>query len=259
MSRFLRRAQVSDLAWDLALLAILLAIGDAIAGLVAGIGYRIDLWDYRDGIGALQYVFWLAVATCAGSIVAFVLGLIYRRPGAIACGFLAILIAGATAYVPWSLRQAAQRVPPIHDITTDTDNPPLFVRLAHARKKTDHPTAYDGPEVAAMQKKGYPDLGPILVKAPMAKVFDESKVILVSMGMNVVDAEPIQGRIEATDTSLLFGFEDDLVVRLVQQADGTVRVDVRSKSRVGRSDFGINAHRIRAFIQSLQKHLSPAA
>ena len=77
--------------------------------------------------------------------------------------------------------------------------------------------------------------------------------------MNVVDAEPIQGRIEATDTSLLFGFEDDLVVRLVQQADGTVRVDVRSKSRVGRSDFGINAHRIRAFIKSLQKHLSPAA
>ena len=259
MSRFLRRAQVSDLAWDLALLAILLAIGDAIAGLVAGIGYRIDLWDYRDGIGALQYVFWLAVATCAGSIVAFVLGLLYRRPGAIACGFLAILIAGATAYVPWSLRQAAQRVPPIHDITTDTDNPPLFVRLAHARKKTDHPTAYDGPEVAAMQKTGYPDLGPILVKAPMAKVFDESKVILVSMGMNVVDAEPIQGRIEATDTSLLFGFEDDLGVRLVQQADGTVRVDVRSKSRVGRSDFGINAHRIRAFIKSLQKHLSPAA
>ncbi len=259
MSRFLRRAQVSDLAWDLALLAILLAIGNGIAGLLAGIGYRIDLWDYRDGIGALQYVFWLAVATCAGSIVAFVLGLIYRRPGAIACGFLAILIAGATAYVPWSLRQAAQRVPPIHDITTDTDNPPLFVRLAHARKKTDHPTAYDGPEVAAMQKKGYPDLGPILVKAPMAKVFDESKVILVSMGMNVVDAEPIQGRIEATDTSLLFGFEDDLVVRLVQQADGTVRVDVRSKSRVGRSDFGINAHRIRAFTKVLQKRLAPAA
>lgn len=259
MSRFLRRAQVSDLAWDLALLAILLAIGNGIAGLLAGIGYRIDLWDYRDGIGALQYVFWLAVATCAGSIVAFVLGLIYRRPGAIACGFLAILIAGATAYVPWSLRQAAQRVPPIHDITTDTDNPPLFVRVAHARKKTDHPTAYDGPEVAAMQKKGYPDLGPILVKAPMAKVFDESKVILVSMGMNVVDAEPIQGRIEATDTSLLFGFEDDLVVRLVQQADGTVRVDVRSKSRVGRSDFGINAHRIRAFTKVLQKRLAPAA
>ena len=92
----------------------------------------------------------------------------------------------------------------------------------------------------------------------MAKVFDESKVILVSMGMNVVDAEPIQGRIEATDTSLLFGFEDDLVARIVQQADGTVRVDVRSKSRVGRSDLGINAHRIRVFTKSLQKRLSPA-
>lgn len=258
MSRFLRRARVSDLAWDLALLAIILAIGNAIAGLMAGIGYRIDLWGYRDGIGALPYVFWLAVAICAGSVVAFVLGLIYRRPGAIACGLLAILIAGATAYVPWSLRQAAQRVPPIHDITTDTDNPPLFVRLAHARKPTDHPTTYDGPEVAAMQKKGYPDLGPLVVKAPLAKVFDESRIILTSMGMNIVDAEPIQGRIEATDTSLLFGFEDDLVVRIVQQTDGTVRVDARSKSRVGRSDLGINAHRIRVFTKSLQKHLSPA-
>lgn len=258
MSRFLRRAQVSDLAWDLALLAIILAIGTAIAGVSAGIGYRLDLWDYRDGLGALRYVFWLAVATCAGSAVAFVLGLMYRRPGAIACGLLALLIAGATAYVPWSLRQTAQRVPPIHDITTDTDNPPLFVRLANARKKTDHPTAYDGPEAAAMQKKGYPDIGPILVKAPAAKVFDESRAILASMGMKVVDAEPIQGRIEATDTSLLFGFEDDLVVRIVPGTDGTVRVDVRSKSRVGRSDLGINAHRIRVFTKALQKHLAPA-
>lgn len=259
MTKFLRRARISDFAWDLALLSLILSIGDAIAGLMAGIGYRIDLWGYRDGIGALPYVFWLAVAICGTSLASFVLGLMYRRPGAITCGLLALLIAGATAYVPWSLRQTIQRVPPIHDITTDFDNPPAFVRLANARKKTDHPTAYDGPEVAALQKKGYPDIGPILVKAPVAKVFEESKVILAGMGMNVVDAEPIQGRIEATDTSLLFGFEDDMVVRIVPQADGAVRVDLRSKSRVGRSDLGINAHRIRVFTKALQKRLAPGA
>jgi uncharacterized protein (DUF1499 family) len=256
MTRFLRRARMSDLAWDLALLAILLAIGDAIAGLFAGIGYRIDLWDYRDGIGALRYVFWLAAAICAGSVVAFVLGLMYRRPGAIACGLLALAIAGGTAYVPWSLRQAALRVPPIHDISTDTDNPPAYVHVASTRKKTDHPVAYDGPETAALQKKGYPDIVPIVLKAPPGKVFEESKNILAGMGMQVIDAEPIQGRIEATDTSLLFGFEDDLVVRIVALPDGVTRVDVRSKSRVGRSDLGINANRIRLFSAALKKKLS---
>ena len=259
MTKFLRRARVSDLAWDLALLALILAIGDAIAGLLAGLGYRIDLWSYRDGIGALPYVFWLAVAISAGSFVASVLGLMYRRPGAIVCGVLALLIAGVTAYVPWSLRQTAQRVPPIHDISTDTDNPPSFVRLVAARKPTDHPTTYDGPEVAALQKKGYPDIMPIVLKASASRVFEESKTVLARMGMKIVDAEPIQGRIEATDTSLLFGFEDDLVVRIVPAADGTVRVDVRSKSRVGRSDLGINAHRIGTFTKTLQKRLAPAA
>ncbi len=256
MTRFLRRARVSDLAWDLALLALILAIGDAIAGLFAGIGYRIDLWDYRNGIGALRYVFWLAVAICVGSLAAFVLGLVYRRPGAIACGLIALMIAGITAFIPWNLRQAAQRVPPIHEISTDTDNPPAYVRIATMRKKTDHPTSYDGPEVAALQKKGYPDIGPILLKAPPAKVFEESKLILAGMDMKIVDAEPIQGRIEATDQSLLFGFEDDVVVRIVAAADGTTRVDVRSKSRVGRSDLGINANRVRAFTAALKKKLA---
>jgi uncharacterized protein (DUF1499 family) len=147
------------------------------------------------------------------------------------------------------------RVPPIHDISTDTDNPPAFVHIAAMRKKTDHTVAYDGPAVAALQKNGYPDIVPIVLKAPPEKVFEESKNILAGMGMQVIDAEPIQGRIEATDTSLLFGFEDDLVVRIVTLPDGVTRVDVRSKSRVGRSDLGINAHRVRAFSAALKKRL----
>jgi uncharacterized protein (DUF1499 family) len=259
MTKFLRRAQVSDLAWDLALLAITLAIGDAIAGVFAGIGYRLELWDYRNGIGALPYVFWLAVAICAGSVVAFVLGLVYSRPGAIACGGLALLIAGLTAYVPWNLRETLLRVPPIHDISTDTDNPPLYVHVTGLRKKGDHPISYDGPEVAAQQKKGYPDIRTLVLPAPAAKVFDEAKVAVASMGLELVDADPIQGRIEATDTSLLFGFGDDFVVRIIARPDGTTVVDARSKSRVGRSDLGINANRIRAFSKTLQKRLAPPA
>ncbi len=255
MTKFLRRAKMSDAAWDLALLAIMLAIGDAIAGVFAGIGYRLELWDYRDGIGALRYVFWLAVAICVGSLVALAGGLYYRRPGAIACGSIALLIAATTAYVPWNLREQLGRVPPIHDISTDTANPPQYVHAATTRKKGEHPVAYDGPEVAAQQKKAFPDIQPLVVKAPAFKVFRVAESVLAGMGLEIVEADPAQGRIEAVDRSLLFGFGDDIVVRIASGPDGNSVVDVRSKSRVGRSDFGVNATRIRVFTRTLAKQL----
>jgi uncharacterized protein (DUF1499 family) len=251
-----RKHPAGNAAWLTAQLCLAIAVADAIAGLFAGIGYRLDLWGYRDGIGALPYVFWLAAGTAVVSALAVVVGMMAGRRGAIVVGLLALLIAGITAYIPWSLRQMARSVPAIHDISTDTENPPQFLRIIGMRKKTDHPVTYDGPEAAALQKKGYPDIAPILLKTPAEKVFDSARQVLLAMGMEVVEAEPIQGRIEATDRSLLFGFEDDLVVRIVPGADGTTRVDVRSKSRVGRSDLGINAHRVREFTNALRRKVS---
>ena len=245
----------SNLAWSAAVLALILALTDAIAGLFAGIGYRLGLWDYRDGIGALPYVFWVAVATVAISVLAFIAGLALGRRGAMVLGAIAFFISAITAYIPWNLRQIVRTVPPIHDITTDFDNPPQYVRIGPLRKKTDHPVSYAGPEAAAHQKKAYPDIGPIVLKAPADKVFEASKVVLQAMGMEIIDAEPIQGRIEATDGSLLFGFEDDMVLRIVPNSDGTTRVDVRSKSRVGRSDLGINATRVREFTNALRRRV----
>lgn len=246
-------SRVANAAWATALLCLVLAIGDAIAGLFAGIGYRLDLWDYRDGIGALMYVFWLAAGTAALASLATILGATTGRTGAIATGLIALLIAGITAYIPWSLRQTVRRVPPIHDISTDTVNPPRFVRVAGLRKKTDHPVTYDGPEVAAMQKKAYPDIQPILLNAPADKVLEASHSVLLGMGLQVLDVDPSERRIEATDTSLLFGFGDDVAVRILEESGGITRVDVRSKSRVGRSDIGINAGRIRLFTTTLRK------
>lgn len=251
-----RNGRIANAAWATALLCLVLAIADAIAGLFAGIGYRLDLWDYRDGIGALRYVFWLAAGTAVLASLAAILGAITGRTGAIATGLIALLIAGITAYIPWSLRQTVRRVPPIHDISTDTVNPPHFLRVAGLRKKTDHPVAYDGPEVAALQKKGYPDIQPIMLKVPADKVFETAKSVLLGMGLTLLDADPAQRRLEATDTSLLFGFEDDFVVRILEEPGGFTRVDVRSKSRVGRSDLGINAGRIRLFTTTLRKKLN---
>lgn len=251
-----RPSGVSNAAWALAVLCLVLAIGDAIAGLFSGIGYRLDLWSYRNGLGALRYVFWLATVTAALAALATILGASTGRTGAVVVGGIAMVIAGITAYIPWNLRQIVNSVPPIHDISTDLENPPQFVRVATLRKTSDHSVAYAGPEAAALQKKGYPDIAPIVLRAPPDKVFETAKAVLASMALQIVDADPAQGRLEATDTSFLFGFEDDIVVRIVAGADGTSRVDVRSKSRVGRSDLGINAGRIRVFTTTLRKKLA---
>jgi uncharacterized protein (DUF1499 family) len=70
------------------------------------------------------------------------------------------------------------------------------------------------------------------------------------MGWEIVDAQPREGRIEATATTFWFGFKDDVVVRITPLAAGS-RIDVRSKSRVGRGDTGTNAQRVRAYLKRL--------
>jgi len=79
--------------------------------------------------------------------------------------------------------------------------------------------------------------------------------VVTEMGWEVVDANLDDGRVEATDTTRWFGFKDDVVIRLESGlADSTV-LDMRSKSRVGRSDIGVNANRIRTFTAALNEKL----
>lgn len=79
-------------------------------------------------------------------------------------------------------------------------------------------------------------------------------MVVQELGWELVDSDIVSGRIEATDTTRWFGFKDDVVIRISQEATGSV-IDVRSKSRVGRSDVGVNAKRIETFLDRLQKRL----
>jgi uncharacterized protein (DUF1499 family) len=80
-----------------------------------------------------------------------------------------------------------------------------------------------------------------------------------SLGWQVIDANEKEGRIEATDTTFWFGFKDDIVVRITPTAGGS-RIDVRSVSRVGRSDLGTNAKRVRGYLKKIQQlEKNPAA
>lgn len=234
--------RVAQLGFVLALLVVLAAV-------CSGFGYQLGLWHFRTGFMILRWAFFGALAAAALSL----LGLLITGFGrsVLPLGIAGLVVALAFAYVPWQWKQTADSLPYIHDITTDTDNPPEFVAAATLRKEGDHPITYDGPETAIQQKEGYPDLAPLITQAPKDKVFDAAKATLVAMGLKLSDADPATGRIEATQKSFWYGFTDDVVVRVAQTPEGT-QVDVRSKSRVGRSDLGQNAKRIRTFLAKLK-------
>ncbi|MEO8164243.1 MAG: DUF1499 domain-containing protein [Betaproteobacteria bacterium] len=230
------------------------AILSAAAMVLSGLGYRLDLYHFRIGFTIMRWAFWFALTGAILSLAGLVMTA--GKPGRILiAALIGIAIGAGTAYVPWSLKQTVEALPFIHDISTDTTNPPEFIAAARLRKPTDHPLTYDGQEVADLQHKAYPDLVSLMTGAPSDKVFEAAKAAIASMGMQLVEAAPAQGRIEATQTSLLYGFTDDMVVRITPVAEGT-KIDVRSKSRVGRSDVGQNAKRIRTFLHKMTANLS---
>jgi uncharacterized protein (DUF1499 family) len=241
------------LARRIALAGLILALICAALAIGSGLGYRLGLWHFRTGFAILRYAFYGAFAAAAISLVGLILSG-GRRPGIIFMGLLGLIVAAITAYMPWTYNRTVQSVPRIHDITTDIANAPKFVAAAKLRKPDDHPVDYEGAEIGAEQREAYPDIAPLTTKAPKDKTFEAARQALSSMGLEIVDASPGEGRIEAVDTTLLYGFKDDVVVRVQESAEGT-RVDVRSMSRVGKSDLGMNAKRIRTFLARLRAGL----
>jgi len=146
-------------------------------------------------------------------------------------------------------------VPPIHDITTNIDNPPPFVAIVPLRASAPNPPEYLGGETAELQREFYPDVMSQVYVQPPEDVFTAVTEVVVDMGWELVDANVADGRIEATDTTAWFGFKDDIVIRLDAGLANSTVMDVRSKSRIGRSDIGVNARRIRAFIAALNEKL----
>jgi uncharacterized protein (DUF1499 family) len=232
-----------ELAIAVAAIAILLLI-------FSGLGTRIGLWNFRFGIGMLR---WAAYFGIAGAVLALIALVVTRPRGTGLVALLVMLVLAATAFVlPWRMAQRAKSVPPIHDITTDTQDPPEFVAVLplRARAGAENPATYGGDSVAALQRQGYPDIHPLHLDVPPAAAFARALETLTAMGLDTVATDSAAGRIEATATTKWFGFHDDVVVRVRPDSTGS-RVDVRSESRVGRSDIGTNAARVRAFLSRL--------
>ncbi len=142
--------------------------------------------------------------------------------------------------------------PPIHDITTDFDDPPAFVAAVPVREAAGaaNPPGYDAVENRALQAAAYPDVTTIELAVPVAQAFSRAEAAARAMGWEILATDAAEGRIEATATTGWIGFKDDVVIRIRPGGPGAL-VDVRSKSRVGKGDAGLNAKRIRAFRERL--------
>lgn len=241
-------AALAPLAW----LVLLLAVGAALAGAASGFGNRWGLWDFRTGFSILRSAAYFGLATAAGGALLLIVALVVRRWRSVPPLVVAIALGGVTVAVPWLHLREAQRLPPIHDITTDTLNPPRFVDILPLRRDAPNSAEYGGDTVAGLQMGAYDDIGPITYQLPPQEVFPRVLAIVKDLGWTVVAAVPDAGRIEATDRTFWFGFVDDIVVRVRPDAAGS-RVDIRSASRVGTSDLGTNARRIRAFLDAVVK------
>jgi uncharacterized protein (DUF1499 family) len=227
-----------------ALSGLVLGVGSIAALAASAIGYRLGWWQV---VTALSISEW-AVYVAALGLVVSVIGAVLSRPRARRRGFLLSLI-GIVASLPvvvmaMQWEYAARTYPAINDISTDIEDPPVFWDMPN-------PTVHPGAATAALQRAAYPDLVPLNLSVAPERAYALAKALTKDKGWEIIADEPKEGRIEAVDRSLLYGFKDEIVIRIVA-SDGGARVDLRSRSRIGRIDRGVNAKRIRDFLSALK-------
>ena len=240
----------SSRAGTLLLVAALCAL---VAVVVMVSGARMGLWEPIVGFGYVRnYLNPIGYAVTGSGLA----GLIYLAvkgdraeilKAAIACliglGMLAPMLM-ATVNPPVSF-------PPIHDVTTDTANPPQFLVLDDNRPGARNSLVYGGEEIAVQQLAAFPDIAPILSDLSPTEAFARSLEIAKTMGWEIVVKDSDALRYEATARTPIYGFVDDVVVTVTPVGESS-RIDIRSVSRVGRGDRGVNAARIRAFTGAFQ-------
>jgi|AntRauTorcE11898_2_1112593.scaffolds.fasta_scaffold12045_4 hypothetical protein len=227
-------------------------IGGVVAALLlimGPVGYRLGVLDVQ---GAVLMAPGMATALAAitllfalvGMILTLTRGLVAERAPVLFGGVLALAI-----LINMGMQFArSQSVPPIHDITTNPADPPRFDALVEIRGAGANSLDYNADALAEATREAYPFLRSIDSELAPSAAFDRAEVLVAEFGWKQAAADRQAGRIEATDTTAMYGFKDDVVIRIRPRGEGSL-IDLRSVSRVGQSDLGANAARIQAFME----------
>lgn len=187
----------------------------------SGLGARFGLWHFSTGFRLMAWAAYLGLAAAGAAIVMFFFARL--RTGGLAILLCGVLVGAMVAAVPLGLRKRASAAPLINEVTTELE------------------------KASPLQLKGYPDIRPLIVDAPPGGAFVTAKAAAQEMGWEVTREDPQAGTLSAVATTFWFGFKDDIEIRVTPHANGS-RIDLRSKSRVGKGDAGANAKRIRAYM-----------
>jgi len=226
------------------LIAILLVV-------LPGPLYKYNVLELGPAFTALRWGVYVGIAT----LVLFLVQIIFLRKNINwAIAGVSVLMAVVAIALPVSIMSKAKTVPPIHDISTDLSTPPKFIAIAPIRANAPNPVEYSGEETAQQQREAYPQLVTQKYTQNTDAVFGVALATVKDFGWTLVNADKSQGIIEATDSTAWFGFKDDVVIRITSEDNHTL-LDVRSKSRVGRSDLGKNAERINLLIEHINETL----
>lgn len=244
--------------------------------LIAALGTKFGLLSMRFGFGKMTYAWskYLLMVLAIAGLLSLLLALVIKPRKGFGVAGLAIALAVLAMVYGASISKKAQSLPFIHDITTDTQNVPRFTKailserakvervntVDYAGKKA--PTSEkdaDGKPVMMLvsalqsQAEAYADIRPLILEDDTAVVFGQAKAAVAQMGWKLQSENVDTGIIEATDTTFWYGFKDDVVIRISPSEGGGSVVDVRSISRIGGSDLGVNAARIRKFLDVMRK------
>ena len=236
-------------------------LGALISGLVSAVGTGWGFWEYTSGLKGVAGAFLLGLgALLLGAVQGWRLRKAVNPPPR-ARRWVGMGV--ALAYVVWvgTFLMAALTVPAIHDVSTDLADPPAFQTLALRADNLDNVPGADDADMrgltplqrwAVVHQKAYGDIRSVRSNEPVPMVIAKAERIAKARGWDVAISLPEEGRFEATETSAFFQFKDDVVLRVrpSETGEGSI-VDMRSVSRVGGSDLGMNAKRVRAFLADL--------
>lgn len=217
-------------------------------------GIRVGLLAPLSGFLIIKITVIASIFLCILSVIG--LSCHRRRHKASITRFYVICILISLGYSAFwiTFHYQKKQLPLLSDIVTNVDKPLMFIRVVNLRH-TDENTVDYLDEFSVLQKKHYPNIQPLQLKEDARTVFDRAVALVQDNGWDVVSLYPKEGVIEATVTTPVFWFVDDVIIRVQNHEDGCI-VDMRSSSRIGRGDYGTNANRVRTFLQELSERAS---